>query len=182
MTALASQPASLLGVGFLALALAAALGAARVRAPLAMALCLAAAGAAAGAAIAVLGAPGAGLVAALALGAVGPLIALGAVGLVPGAARVRVDGPPLASLIVAVGLFVALIWAGAAAPPLAAPLPAAASPAQADRFLMMGLACFALAAFGAMALLGFGERAEALRPPSQRRLRRHRLPSDEDAG
>jgi hypothetical protein len=179
MNASLSLPVGLLGVGFLVLALAAAFGAARVRAPLAMALCVSVSGMAVGGAAAAFGAPGAGLVAAIGLGGVGPLMGLAMIGLAPGAARTRADGPPLASVVVALGLALALVWAGHSAPPLHAPVSAAPSPALNDRLISLSLGCLAIAALGALALLGFGERAESLRQPRQRRLRRHRLPNGE---
>ncbi len=180
MNALSLQPEAFLALGFLALALATALGAARARSPLALALHMAVAGASLAAALASFGAIGAGLVSAVALGAAAPLLLIGAAALAPAAARLRQDGPPLASLAVALGMGLALIWAGRKIPALGAALPAVASPAQSDLLISVAIGGVGVAALGAFALLGFGERAESLRQPPQRRLRRHKLPEGEE--
>lgn len=168
-----------LGLAAMALALAAAAGAAGARSPLSLALHLMATGGALGAAFAGFGAAGAGLIAAVGLGAVAPLIVIASFALAPRAARLRKDGPPLGSLIVAAGLGLALVWAGFDTPALSAPRPAALGPAAIALLTSLGVAAMIAAGLGAMALLGFGERAENLRAPAHRRTLRAKLPEED---
>lgn len=169
---------SLVGVGLLALTLAAAVGAAGARSPLAVALHLAITGAALGAAIAAFGASGPGLLSAVALGGAAPLVVLAVWALVPRVARLRQDGPPAASIAVAVALAAGLVWAGRDAPPLTQPIAAEMGPAPIGLLLSLGVLGLGITGAGVMAMLGFGERAENLRAPEQPRRRRRLTEED----
>jgi hypothetical protein len=179
MTMLQGDYGSYLGLAAMALALAAAVGAARARSPLSLALYGMVVGGALGAAFAGFGAAGAGLIAAVALGGVAPLIVVAAFALAPRAARLRKDGPPLGSIAVASALGLALILAGIDVPSLNAPRTAALGPAAMTLLTSLGVAAMIAAGLGAMALLGFGERAENLRAPHRRRSLKAKLPEEE---
>lgn len=168
-----------LGLAAMALALAAAIGGAGARSPLSLALHLMATGGALGAAFAGFGAAGAGLIVAVGLGGVAPLMVIAAFALAPRAARVRKDGPPLGSLAVAVALGMALLLAGVDVPGLQAPRTAGLGPAAVGLLTSLGVAAMIVAGLAAMALLGFGERAENLRAPHRRRSLKAKLPEEE---
>jgi hypothetical protein len=179
MTLLQGDYGPFIGLAAMALALAAAAGAAGARSPLALALHLMATGGALGAAFAGFGAAGAGLIAAVGLGAVAPLIVIAAFALAPRAARVRKDGPPLGSVAVAIALGLGLVWAGFDLPSLQTPRPAALGPAAIALLTSLAAAAILAAALGAMALLGFGERSENLRAPHRRRALKAKLPEED---
>jgi hypothetical protein len=146
-----------------------------------MALNLAIAGASVGAAAGLLGASGAGLVIMLVFGAIAPVLTIAGLSLVGRMARVRRDGPPVASMAVAAGLALALAWAGLDLPALARPLPLPDLTVFGAFQVSVAVGGFAAAALAALALLGFGERAAVLRaaqPPRQARRRKARKEDD----
>ncbi|MBU6407270.1 MAG: hypothetical protein KGS44_09090 [Alphaproteobacteria bacterium] len=179
MTALDGDYGSLVGLAAIALALASATGAAGARSPLSLGLHLMATGGALGAAFAGFGAAGSGLIAAVGLGAVAPLMVIATFALSPRPARVRKDGPPLGSIAVAIALGLALVWAGMDAPPRLSPPAMMLGPAAVALLTSLGVGSMIVAALGAIALLGFGERAESLRAPIRRRAPKANRPEQE---
>lgn len=179
MTAFAGDYGSVVGLAAMAMALAAAAGAAGARSPLSLALHLMATGGALGATFAGFGAAGAGLIAAVGLGAVAPLMVIATFALSPRAARVRKDGPPLGSMAVAIALGLALVWAGMDAPPRLSPPAMTLGPAAVALLTSLAVGSMLVAALGAIALLGFGERAENLRAPVRRMALKAKLPEQE---